>query len=425
VSRPPTPSTHRDVDRMIELARGEEPGALPETDLRRLVRKSVVAAIERRSHTLQWRALVWACALSAVVLAALFSPLRQVVRERWLQPSGSAAERAGSTKSEESWLPLEVALPTGDRLAASPGAQFEIVQGARITRRIALREGTVVFSVEPLASGETFGVQTPHVYVEVRGTVFSVEVDGQRSRVRVHEGSVQVLGTVAPKTLRAGERYGTDGQPVPELGALPLAKRAAELSAERLRAKARAEDERAAPDASVGPGNEPPLHQSSRAVTSLTATVSTPLDLARALLHKGDAMGALMAAEAALPSATERGEWLLLQGDALRSLNQPRQAIASYLDAEASLDTGSASRAAFKAADLHLRVLGDPSAALAVLNRTRLDAPGSPLRERALSLRIEAAQRLGLPVRALAQRYLDAYPDSAAAERMRKLVQAQ
>jgi hypothetical protein len=415
-----TPPTQRDVDRVIELARGAEPRALPETDLRRLVRKSVVAAIERRSHTAQRRALVWACALSAVVLAALFSPLRQVVRERWLQPSGSAAELRGATKTEESWLPLEVALATGDRLAASPGAQFEIVQGARVTRRIALREGTVVFSVEPLASGETFGVQTPHVYVEVRGTVFSVEVDGERSRVRVHEGAVQVLGTVAPKTLRAGERYGTDGQPVPELGALPLAKRAAELSAERLRAKARAEDARAAPDASVGPGNEPPLPESSRG----TAPVNTPLDHARALLHKGDAMGALMAAEAALPSATERGEWLLLQGDALRSLNQPRQAIASYLDAEASLDAGSAPRAAFKAADLHLRVLGDPSAALAVLNRTRLDAFGSPLRERALSLRIEAAQRLGLPVRALAERYLDAYPDSAAAERMRKLVQA-
>jgi len=413
------PRTTHEVDRVIELARRAAPRPLAETDLRRLVRRGVLGAAERRTRGRQRRTLIWSLALSVTAVIALLSPARELVREHWL--STTATPRGGALAGDGAWTPLEVALPTGDQLVASPGAQFELVHGTRVTRRIALREGTVVFSVEPLASGETFGVQTPHVYVEVRGTVFSVEVDGARTRVRVHEGSVQVLGTVAPKTLRAGERYGTDGQPVPELGALPLAKRAAELSAERSRAlrSADASDPKTA-DASVGPGAEPPLRHPASAAPATVA----PLEHARALLHAGDAVGALMAAEAALPSTPDRGEWLLLQGDALRSLSQPRQAIASYLEAEASLEAGSAARAAFKAADLYVRVLGDPTAALAVLNRTRLDAPGSPLRERALTLRIEAAQRLGLPVRALAERYLEAYPDSAGAARMRALTEA-
>jgi hypothetical protein len=85
--------------------------------------------------------------------------------------------------------------------------------------------------------------------------------------------------------------------------------------------------------------------------------------------------------------------------------------------------TGEArARAAFKAADLLLRVLDDPSAALGIIDRTRLDASGAPLRERALLLRIEAEHRLGRPVRALALRYLEAYPDSAGAAQMRALV---
>ena len=69
-------------------------------------------------------------------------------------------------------------------------------------------------------------------------------------------------------------------------------------------------------------------------------------------------------------------------------------------------------------------VLRDPAAALRVLDRSALDAYGAPLRERALMLRIEASQRLGLPVRVLAQRYLVAFPDSVGIERVRELAGA-
>jgi hypothetical protein len=166
-------------------------------------------------------------------------------------------------------------------------------------------------------------------------------------------------------------------------------------------------------DAAVGPGNEPPLAPS--------PTPLLTLDQAEARLHAGDGEGALSAALAVRRARGVRGEWLVLEGDALRSLGRARDAIDAYERASTTLTGEPAARAAFKAADLCFRVLGDPAAALRVLDRSGLDAYGAPLRERALMLRIEASERLGLPVRVLAQRYLVAFPDSAGTERVRAL----
>jgi len=214
-----------------------------------------------------------------------------------------------------------------------------------------------------------------------------------------------VLGTVRPRTLRAGERFGTDSAAVPELSAAPLARRARELVEERVRASAGGQDGGAA----AGPGNEPPAHEPAR---PKHAEPPLSLEQARALLLAGDAAGALAAAQTAKPHELERGEWLLLEADALRSLGRAREAVATYLRAEPLLLPGARAGAAFKAADLSLRVLDD---------RARLDSRFSPLRERAMMLRIEAAQRMDLPVRALAERYLEAYPDSAGAAQLRVL----
>jgi len=405
----PKPS---EVEHLIALARAAKPHELSSTDLRRLVRQSALKGSERRSRARQRNLLMLVGGLSCAVAAL-------VLWKPWHDPKPMLAVAAPAV----TWAPLELALPSGDRLAASPGAQFELEKSNPSARRFALRGGSVVFSVERLESGETFSVQTPHAYVEVRGTVFSVDVDAQRTRVRVHEGSVQVQGSRTVQTLHRGERYGSDGGPVPDL-ARPLELRASALVTERTSAAGTApavpalgpvvepQQER---DASIGPGSEPPLllvPESQRFVT---------LEQARSLLQYGDAEGALAAVDALRPGAATRGEWLLLKGDALRSLGRAREAVDAYIRAAAILAPAPAAHAAFKAADLSLRVLDDPAATLRILDKTSLDAFGAPLRERALLLRVEASQRLGLPVRVLAQRYLTTYPDSAGAPAMRLL----
>src|SRR5688500_5000265 len=193
------------LDRLLALARRAQPAELAETDVRRQVRRAVAAAAERRSFAQQRRWLVLAVALGSVLAArGPWSPLHGPVRELMAARAPAAVAPPVAAPAGPMWRPLELALPTGDRLAASPGAQFELLKTGPRSRRIALRSGSAVFAVEPLASGETFAVQTPHAYVEVRGTVFSVDVEAGATRVRVHEGAVQVQGRDGVRALRAG-----------------------------------------------------------------------------------------------------------------------------------------------------------------------------------------------------------------------------
>jgi hypothetical protein len=416
-----------DLEQLLELARRAQPGESSPTDARRLARRAVLASHERRRARRAGRSVVLAAfAFGAIVLMIASSPVRRAAREgltALLAPSSTEPSRTPPPSA--STEPLELSLPRGHRLFGSPGAQFELLENTDAARRIALRDGTAVFAVEPLARDEQFSVQTPHARVVVRGTVFSVEVDAQRTRVRVHEGAVLVETKAGMRSLRAGERYGSDALPVPELVSEPLGKRIAALVVERMQRRA---DEASArergplPDASVGPGHEPPMAPRARAapVAELRAPVVT-LEQARAFLLDGAVQAALAAARARHAAHESRGEWLMVQGDALRALDEPQQAVEAYQAAQAVLRGAARARAAFKAADLLLRVVDDPSAALVVLDRARLDAPRAPLRERALVLRVEASHRLGHPVRELALRYLADYPDSAGAARMREL----
>ncbi len=72
--------------------------------------------------------------------------------------------------------------------------------------------GTVLLTVSPLATGERMLVVTGDAEVEVRGTVFEVEVrDDALQRVRVVEGVVEVrAGSAPPVVLREAERWVRD-----------------------------------------------------------------------------------------------------------------------------------------------------------------------------------------------------------------------
>ena len=72
--------------------------------------------------------------------------------------------------------------------------------------RFSLRGGTLAFEVVALAGDERFAVVTPHLRAQARGTVFTVEVDAQRTR-RVYEGAVAVSAAAGGEhVLHAGQR---------------------------------------------------------------------------------------------------------------------------------------------------------------------------------------------------------------------------
>lgn len=90
------------------------------------------------------------------------------------------------------------------------------VEALGATRRFMLLDGRVQARVTKLASGERFIIDTPDSEVEVRGTVFSVEVgtprpgcrsSGNSSSVTVGEGEVLVLSRGSRVLLRPGETW--------------------------------------------------------------------------------------------------------------------------------------------------------------------------------------------------------------------------
>jgi hypothetical protein len=76
--------------------------------------------------------------------------------------------------------------------------------------------------------------------------------------------------------------------------------------------------------------------------------------------------------------STARAEQLVREADAQRSVGHAGEAVELYLSAHAALPPPSGASAAFKAADLCLRVLNDPRRAPRVLHQTALDAVDYP-----------------------------------------------
>jgi hypothetical protein len=124
--------------------------------------------------------------------------------------SGGAAELHRNGRHQP--LRRGVRLQPGDTVATGPngraslarGREFIVVSpGTRLTIPTAAQQdggltqiiqqiGRAVFNIERRPV-QHFRVQTPHLAAIVRGTVFTVTVDGRGCRVAVSEGQVQVV----------------------------------------------------------------------------------------------------------------------------------------------------------------------------------------------------------------------------------------
>lgn len=420
--------TGAQVDRLAALADREPPPPLPAGRAADLIATALDradrAGIRRRRRR---RGAAGALIVAAVATAAAAAAL-------WPRSSPAGAPAQAT--------PLRLVLPTGDRLTATPGAEFGIEAAEPAERRIALRDGAMLFDVAPLPGGR-LEVVTGDARVIVEGTVFTVDARGGATAVRVYEGRVRVERAGRATRLVRGEAWASSGATVDA----PLAEDAEAAAARRIAVAPTVEPiapvaaspgapdpvdptagrapvlARSSTDQGLAPsdGGAPAGGSSSPSEPEPAATPAAPTRAeVTAWIAGGDPARALAACRAA-DHAGDAGAWLLLEGDALRALDRPDQAAAAYTAAAARLAGDDAAIAGYQAAWLYAHRLADPAAALAALDAAAADRRGAPLEERALALRVTVLDRLGraAAAAAAARRYLDRFPDGEWAASLR------
>lgn len=112
-------------------------------------------------------------------------------------PAGSRAQLAAGSL-------VQVALKEGAHLGVT--ALAADAAGSLTTLALSQDAGRAIYSVEP-GAGLSVSIATPHATVRVIGTRFRVDVDAERTRVDVGEGTVEVsarAGDAAPRAVRVG-----------------------------------------------------------------------------------------------------------------------------------------------------------------------------------------------------------------------------
>jgi ferric-dicitrate binding protein FerR (iron transport regulator) len=326
-------------------------------------------------------------------------------------------------------------LPSNDVLIAASNSKFHITSNAADNRQIALRQGAMLFEVEPLKSGQRFEVYTPHARAAVRGTIFSVDVTDLRTVFRVYEGVIQVAQRHAIRVINVNEAFATDGAPVRTAEDASLLSEA--MRAVRLRENVRQNQlalqrlpEQRTPHNAATSVTEPANTNSDRGRAQTDIRINdiknpiaqpvyqTPIEAQRRL-YQGQAGLALLMARNARATRADVGDWKLVEADALRALGRFEEAADAYWQASRLLHPQGRAQAGYLAAQLYYRDLRRPDRALAILDAAQVDARKSPLRERALLLRAQSMERLGQRPAEIARRYLADYPNSAAADIMR------
>lgn len=422
------------LDAVFEAARAGGAPALAEEVAARAVRRAAAEGARlHRSRQARRRVLALAAAAAAAALA--FGAGLRVARHR--------DERGPET--------FHAVLPTGDAITATAGSDLRVEEVSPEVRRVALGRGAALFEVARLGEGGRFLVVTDQAEVLVTGTVFSVEARSGRTAVRVYEGSVEVRRQGRAVAVGEGRMWESGAGRVATLEPGPLAAEAGEAARRRSAlasappsARSTAPAGRADPiavppeEAALAP-EEPPPARDRPAASPLPDRPAPPREDAggRAAPARDPDLAEVrrwLAArrfDEALPvigRAVDQGrepgvdEWRLAQAVALRGLGRSREAADLY-DAVAQSPAGRAAGAGYLAASLRLRSLGDPEGALASLEASAADRPGSPLEERALALRARALDALGRAgeAREAARRYLGRYPDAGAAPWMREL----
>ncbi|HTL52200.1 MAG TPA: FecR family protein [Planctomycetota bacterium] len=85
-----------------------------------------------------------------------------------------------------------VTYPDGTQVSLSAGVSVTLSGSATVAKRLELDEGTLVAAVSPQPAGKPFTLATPHAEIKVVGTQFTLAVMGDKTRLTVREGHVQL-----------------------------------------------------------------------------------------------------------------------------------------------------------------------------------------------------------------------------------------
>lgn len=337
-----------------------------------------VAALERRIARRRHASQAGIACAAAAVLALAF-----VWRSREQTPLTAAAAQPRT-------------LTTHDGSVATPGDADSVLalrRDALDEVALELTRGRGHFEVTPNRQ-RRYRVRAGSVDVEVLGTAFEVERQGERVRVAVEHGVVRVGWRAGSTTLRAGES-GT----FPPLAAADPASAAAEPAPPPTAADVR-------------PG--PPAAKAARGRKPEPAAHERWRTLARAGKHR-EAFGSLG------QQPVEDLPGLLLAADAARLSGHPREA-ASFLQhlVERYPESPSAPLAAFTLGRLALYELKQPALAARSFGKAYALHPDGAMAEDATAREAEAyhlaadAQRS----KSAAERYLQRYPKGARRQEM-------
>jgi hypothetical protein len=362
------------LDRVARAAGAQSPAPLSAAKAHEMARTALLAASGRRVRARRWRASAAVLAIAAAVLLAFVLGRQSaptIVRTR-LAPAIVAG-------------PSAMDLPSGDRVTTVAGARWAAlrIDGERIMR---LDEGEALFDVAPVPNSR-FAVLTPDARIEVRGTVFAVHVEHARTRVRVFEGRVEVTHAGRTVVLEAGESMGSAAP----WQLFALGEAARDRRAHTVRSPT--------PEPAHAPVPHAPLPPPS-------------LEEARRALANGEHERVL----SLVARSQRRGEWAMIEGDALRSLSRWPDAARAYDRAAQTSSPSPATQAGYLAARVRFEHLDDPAGALGSLDRSRADASHSPMEDAALALRVRILIALDrrADAREAARRHIATFPASPA-----------
>ena len=190
------------VDQLAKLAAEADAPALDDSAARRMIDAALVHATLTGARSERRRAW-WPRAQS------------EPGRRAWWPPALALAAAAVIAvvvlrpRAQPEPALMHLALPTGDQLAGTAGARFDIDELTPASRRLHLHAGTMMFDVAHVVTGQHFEVATRDATVVATGTVFSVATSEAGTRVHVFEGAVVVRSASGASKVAAGGDWQT------------------------------------------------------------------------------------------------------------------------------------------------------------------------------------------------------------------------
>ena len=256
-------------------------------------------------------------------------------RDRARHGRRAALAGAASGRAARAARDAQAASPTGDWLVGADGAQFDVARLDPGDRRVTLHGGTLLADVAHVVPGQHFEITTAQLAAIAKGTVFSVEADARRSRVRVYEGVVEVVQDRAHHLVPAGGTWASDAKVVVASAEQPPALRPDIVAALTRRLDELATAPPAAPPAVpvaapvLAPPPAPPAPPPAPVPAPLPArdgaepSLDALLLAARTALADGKLDQALAITRHAADRGATTGAWRLVTADALRRSAAP------------------------------------------------------------------------------------------------------